>query len=93
MYEVNRVYIWNLTPDSRLYSQLNGTETTVTGPKEPFRNVFSGEVCWGWSTDTPDPTGAGLVVAALAGQLRPKDPPTGEKRILDLFHQPELEIV
>lgn len=93
MYEVGKVYIWiNETGD---YAHLTGTETTVTS--EGYIDTDGkGELVMVWDTDTPilekDKALGYDGYQAMAGDLRPKDPPGGERSILELFQpQPVLE--
>ena len=89
MYQLNTVYIWQNQVGK--YAVLNGTETTVLGgPYQPDEND---EVVW-WETNTlpPDETDPNeWFMTAYVGDLRPKDPPSGEKSILELFTLPVLE--
>jgi len=86
-YEVGKVYIWqNLVGDDAF---LNGRETTVTGPLEYCIRKQTGEALIGQPTDTPHPCSPGKVCYAVQGWLRPKNPPSGERGISELFNLPE----
>lgn len=94
MYEVGKVYIWqNQVGD---YAFLNGTETTVTSQRCLFYIPAMQRNMYGWKTDSSPPPSQppdGYMIA-FAGDLRPKDPPSGEKSILELFTlMPELETI
>lgn len=86
MYEIGKVYIWqNLVGPMQ---HLNGTECTVLGPPMLFPGLTPGQL-----TDTlarDDPT---LSIYAERGDLRPKNPPLGERSIMDRFKLPELETI
>jgi hypothetical protein len=86
-YEVGRVYIWqNQVGD---WAYLNGTETTVIGPRVAYTSVKDGSKQWGWPVDRPIHS-KGWQAYALLGDLRPKNPPPGEQKIIDLFKLSEL---
>ena len=90
MYEVNKVYIWYNQVGEFAY--LNGVECTVTGPFERFTSAMTNTPEWGWPTDTAGyPPWDNRVTYAEAGDLREKNPPTGEQSIKNLFKLPELE--
>jgi hypothetical protein len=103
MYEIGKVYIWQGQMGEFVY--LNGTETAVLeGPvlkNDLSLHGFSanaGTVRTVWLTDSPLPQDfKGLKnarVYATAGDLRLKEPPNGERSILELFEkQPEPEVV
>lgn len=83
MYEIGKVYIWQNQVGDGAY--MNGTETTVTGAPITGHDPFSGAYFPAQPTDTL--CSAGRVVHALAGRLRPKNPPPGEQLVRDLFAQ------
>lgn len=83
MYEVGKIYIWqNL---AGYYAVLNGTECTVIGPVTRYRNLQLGGLMYAQPTDTQSPTRAGATMVACRGDLRPKDIPSGEQSVRDLF--------
>jgi hypothetical protein len=92
MYEVGKVYIWQNQVGE--CAALNGTETTVLeGPFVWITTVTQARQT-GWLTDSylpgeekNDPN----QMVAFFGDLRLKDPPNGEKIIMELFKQPEME--
>lgn len=86
MYEIGRVYIWQ---NLREHVGFNGTETTVIGPMEAFEYKGGGQQFYYCETDTVLDDGRALW--ATRGQLRPKNPPSGEQSILDLLRVPEHE--
>lgn len=85
MYVIGKVYIWqNQTGETAF---LNGSETIVMeAPKlygfwpAPLQR-----------TDTQHPSDPKIFALAAEGDLRLKEPPTGELSILELFKQPQLE--
>ncbi len=86
-YEIGKVYIWQNQVGEMAH--LNGTECTVTDGVSMHWCLISRRWIAGQCTDSPCERGRTYV--AEAGDLRPKDPPTGERSILDLFKLPELE--
>jgi hypothetical protein len=81
MYEVGRVHIWqNQVGD---WAYLNGTETTVTGPPKWYWNL-DGKKVLVQSTDTESPI-RGHMIGAFPGDLRPRDTPSGERQVFDMF--------
>lgn len=82
MYEVGRVYIWVKT--SLEHEFLIGQETTFKTGLVAFLDI-NGKVHYGWMTDTPAPGLEGYCIFAAAGELRPKNLPSGEKSIMDQF--------
>lgn len=88
MYEIGRVYIWQ--NQSGVLAHLNGTETTVVGPVETHLDLITGKRLQGQATDSTCPRDSNFYFAE-AGDLRPKNPPAGERSVLDLFKLPELE--
>lgn len=86
MYKEGVVYIWQ--NQVGVMACLNGVETMIDcGPNPPCKYV---DKVW-WGTQTSDPTFPGSLVIAVAGDLREKYPPSGERSILELFKQPQLE--
>lgn len=87
MYEIGRVYIWQNQVGEWAY--VNGSETTVLGPVEEYRGKDSGMLYKGQRVDSP------MLLPwhtyAQPGDLRPKNPPPGERKINELFRAPELE--
>lgn len=92
MYEVGKVYIWQNMPGKHSY--LNGTETTVVEPlKEVLASIAGTRAQWVWQqrTDTKC-IDSHRYMGAMAGDLRPKNPPTGERLVRDLFEpKPVME--
>lgn len=88
MYEIGRVYIWQNQVAG--YARINGQETTVTGSAREVRGV-DGRVFVGQRTDTPGVFYTKGFIFAERGDLRPKNPPSGEKSISDLFKAPSHE--
>ncbi len=89
MYEIGKIYIWQ---NLREHSQLNGMETTVLGPMELFEHKnFPGTLRFHYcETDTI--LSDGRVLYATFGELRPKQNPEGERKVMDQFQpKPELE--
>lgn len=92
MYEVGKIYIWQNQVGE--YAYLNGTETTVLKGPDPTLRRATGKVEMCWETDSHPPSSQSIthyVMVAFVGDLRPKDPPKGEKIIMELFKQPERE--
>jgi hypothetical protein len=91
MYKVGEVYIWQNQVGELTY--LNETETIIIQGPHPFYREDKNEIVDGWDTDSPLPNSAppDFVMVAFEGDLRPKDPPRGERSILELFKQPEVE--
>jgi hypothetical protein len=75
-YEVGRVYVWQNQVGE--FAHLNGTECTVTAPGVVIDGVMQ------WATDAPAPNPCYVVVAYM-GDLRPRDTPSGERSIMELF--------
>lgn len=90
MYEVGKVYIWqNMLGE---LSSLNGTECTVTGGAGVFKTIKSCTSEMAQPTDTKSPRSPNHYMAALKGNLRPKNPPAGERLVRDLFEpKPVME--
>lgn len=91
-YKVGKVYIWQNQVGAFAY--LNGKETTVVGPKELAFHSGTFRLVEFWPTDTPcncdvpEPH----TLAAFRGDLRPKDPPSGEQKVMSWFKtKPVLE--
>ncbi len=83
MYKTNTIYVWQNQVGDHAY--LNGTECTVTGGKERFLAAQDNDWHEGWPTDTEIPNPLWGVCYALAGDLREKDMPSGERMICDMF--------
>lgn len=89
MYEVGRVYVWQNC--SGVYAHLNGVETTVTSLPIEFIGITYQHKRIGQRTDTIGPSGN--TVMAERGDLRPKNPPTGEQKIRSMFEpKPVMEV-
>lgn len=89
MYEIGRVHVWQNCTGGKAF--LNGQETTVTsGMVDFFVSSHNVMIRAQW-TDTVGTDG--LLVGALPGQLRPKNPPTGEQKIRSMFEpKPVMEV-
>jgi len=88
MYEVGKVYIWHGLNNDGAF--LNGRETMVTSKPHLVRDPRTGETAMAQSTDTF--VNPGRCTAAKLGQLRPKNPPSGKKKVRDLFEpKPVME--
>lgn len=89
-YEIGRIYVWQNRAEILAY--LNGVETTVLGPVQDIRGVFSGNHCFAQPTDTiVSHDGRAFRLCALPGDLRPKTDPIGERRVMDMFKTTKLE--
>lgn len=88
MYEVGKVYIWqNMDGDCEF---LNGDETIVIGLPSPAKAEADGQIHMFQYTSTM--WDGFRCMAARAGQLRPKNPPSGEKKVRELFEpKPVME--
>lgn len=85
MYELGRVYIWQNQFGEMAH--LNDTETTVlTRPLAV--NTDGGRRIVAQVTDSPAPPG--MYTMAEPGDLRPKNPPSGERKINDMFRLTEF---
>lgn len=85
MYVIGKVYIWQNLKGEMAY--LNGSETIVMeAPK-----LYGLQRVPRQRTDTRHPTYPKLFALADKGDLRLKEPPTGELSILELFKQLQLE--
>lgn len=85
MYEIGKIYIWqNLVG---IYAALNGAETAVTAGMITCRDQF-GNFVQAQPTDTLI---FGKPAGAMPGMLRPKNPPSGEQLVRDLFSKPPTE--
>jgi hypothetical protein len=82
MYEVGKIYIWQNCRGRGAH--LEGTETRVTSG--PIRALTSVGPRYIQLTDTVDD--GGFTVVALAGELRPKHIPAGERETMALFAEP-----
>lgn len=96
MYKIGTVYIWQ--HQVGMYAFLNGTETTVLEGPDHFINTVTGLSTLGWITDSEVPEAMKRIghdiMIAYPGDLRLKEPPNGERSILELFEkQPEPEVV
>ena len=78
-YEVGKVYLWT---EQCINKNSVGKECTVIG------NVFLFDGDWVQLTDF---TFDGSPVVALKGSLRPKNPPSGEKNISEMFSKPYVK--
>ena len=86
MYEVGKVYV--LQNCTGMDACLNGTETTVIGPPESYFSAVE-DYRFGWPTDSTNAYGP---VMAFPGDLRPKNPPSGEQLIRTMFEpKPVME--
>jgi hypothetical protein len=86
VYEVGKVYIWQNQVGEDAF--LNDQETTVLAGPWDFIHKLDGKRFTGWLTDTYDPNyphDPGNRIIALAGDLRPKDSPKGEQKIMAMF--------
>lgn len=93
MYEIGKVYIWQNQVGPM--SSFNGQECTVLGPPIPLPvDIFGGAPGLGQMTDFVwEYLGVPYRAFAVKGDLRPKNPPSGEQSILSLFTQPVVETV
>ena len=86
-YEVGKIYVWK----NRIgeWSQLNGTETTVIGNviEASYANNSSRKAL-AQETDT---IFNGNIMSADKYSLRPKNPPSGEKSISEMFSKPYVK--
>lgn len=82
MYEIGKVYIWQ--NQVRQYAKLNGTECTVVDEAKNFL-MPDGRTARGQLTDTPGSNPANRMFAER-GDLRPKNPPSGEQLINEMFY-------
>jgi len=81
-YEVGKVYVWqNLVGIDEC---LNGTETVVTGDAEKAHYIGVGPI---WVHPTETLLCTGRIAYAAQGALRPKNPPSGEQSIADMFNE------
>lgn len=87
-YEVGKLYVWQNQVGEAAY--LNGIETVVTGDIADvyFQGVFIGR---GQPTSSQIHGDTYNYWHAERGDLRPKDPPSGQRMITDLFKLPQLE--
>jgi len=82
-YEIGVVYVWQNQTGSCAWA--NGTECVVTAPGRSYISI-TGQVRYGWPTDTVHPEYPPMcTVMALAGDLRRKQPPSGELSIIRMF--------
>lgn len=87
MYEVGKVYVWQNQVGA--YAHFNGTECTPDEPAALYRHILTLEVRWAQHVVLADGNGW----LAERGDLRPKTPPTGEKKIRSLFEpKPVMEV-
>lgn len=82
MYEIGRVYIWQNQVGE--FAPLNGTECTIMSPGR-WQTDINGRHYFGWDTDAPDPHGKDYIIAAEAGDLRPRGTPSGERKVMQMF--------
>lgn len=85
-YALGPVYIWQNCLEE--WSQLNGTETTVIGNVEEYGYVNNNKKSPAQLTDT---VFKGQNMCADCYQLRPKNPPSGEKSISEMFSKPYMK--
>lgn len=85
-YKLGQTYIWQNQVGKMAY--LNGTECTVLEPPKVHWCGIKRRDVSGQLVDTPADVG---YFFAEPGDLRPKDPPKGERTVFDLFKQPVLE--
>lgn len=84
-YQVGAVYIWqNLVAQHNH----NGKECTIIGSIKEFVCKCDGKTYIGQATDEIE---NGNNIMALKGQLRPKNPPSGEKSISEMFSKPYVK--
>lgn len=84
MYEIGKIYIWQNQVGQ--YAHYNGTECTPVEPASWWRVNDDGRMLWAQLVDCYD----GYPMCAERGDLRPKNPPPGERSINDLFKLPAL---
>lgn len=90
MYQRGITYIWQNQTGQQAH--LNGQETQVTSEYRAFSGIGFLGTRKGWATDTP--TAKGGFVLAEPGDLRRKQPPSGERKALELFNdKPVMEEV
>lgn len=87
MYEVGKIYVWQ---NLKRATHLNGKETTVIGDIQLCRDLLTGDLFYAQDTDTPPEEGEDFAAAA-EGQLRLKNPPSGEKSISEMFSKPYVK--
>lgn len=91
-YQVGKVYIWQNQVGQ--YAFINGAECTVIGPEQIYIRKDGG-FAKGWPTDmiTGQSVDNQTIWRAFAqpGDLRPKEPPSGEQSIMDQFKLPVRE--
>jgi hypothetical protein len=81
MYQIGKVYTWQNQVGGDEW--MNGLETTVTGAKVRYVDVF-GAVIEGWPTDMSEQPNC--IIIAMPGDLRPRgEPPSGEQIVTELF--------
>lgn len=86
MYEVGKVYIWQNQVKEKEY--INGTECTVTSHPKKQWSIAVGN-CIAQDTDKK---WKDLIIVTRAGDLRPKNLPSGEKLVRDMFQpKPVME--
>lgn len=84
MYEIGKVYIWQNQVDE--YEFLNGTECIPIEP--PCWYVYNGTFIEVYGQRVEGE----IEMVAFRGDLRPKNPPSGEKKVMEQFQpKPELE--
>lgn len=84
-YQVGAVYIWQNLVNM---SEYNGAECTVIGNIEEYLSKYDGKKYIGQMTDE---VMDGCHVMAGKGYLRPKNPPSGEKSISEMFSKPYVK--
>jgi hypothetical protein len=85
MYEIGRVYIWQ--NQTGKYARINGVECTPTESPARYRHNATGQIVWSQPVTNVD----GERWLAMRGDLRPKNPPAGERSITDMFKVPQHE--
>lgn len=83
-YALGPVYIWQ---NLKRATHLNGKETIVIGDIQLCCDLLTGELFYAQDTDTPPEEGEDFS-GAEEGQLRLKNPPSGEKSISEMFSKP-----
>lgn len=84
-YEVGVVYIWQNLIEHCTH---NGKECTIIGDIQEFVCEYDGKTHLGQKTDEIE---NGNNIMALKGQLRLKNPPSGEKSISEMFSKPYVK--
>lgn len=85
-YALGPVYIWQNCVKE--FEKLNGTETIVIGNVQDCEYFGTTVTAQGQLTDT---IFNGTIMAADKHSLRPKNPPSGEKSISEMFSKPYVK--